>query len=58
MGQDLGLMGRRGQGELVEPGARSAVEGVACRAVMVGLLLRERRVEQAVPAVAVRGVML
>jgi len=51
-------MGRRGQGELVEPGARSAVEGVACRAVMVGLLLRERRVEQAVPAVAVRGVML
>jgi len=27
------------------------------RAVLVGLLLRERRVEQAVPAVAVRGVM-
>ena len=41
----------------MESGARSAVTGVACRAVMVGLLLRERRVEQAVPAVAVRGVI-
>jgi len=38
-------------------GARGAVTGVACRAVMVGLLLRERRVEQAVSAVAVRGVI-
>ena len=42
----------------MELGACSAVEGVAVRAVLVGLLLRERRVEQAVPAVAVRGVML
>jgi len=50
-------MGRRGQGELVELGACSAVEGVAVRAVLVGLLLRERRVEEAVAAVAVRGVM-
>ena len=41
----------------MELGACSAVEGVAVRAVLVGLLLRERRVEQAVPAVAVRGVM-
>ena len=33
------------------------MEGVAVRAVLVGLLLRERRVEQAVPAVAVRAVI-
>lgn len=41
----------------MELGACNAVEGVAVMAVPVGLLLRERRVEQAVPAVAVRGVI-